>query len=105
MAYFLHQVDRWPHNGSYGGDYLFLDGEHYLITGCNNRTFSCQNRKDITVVGEPDVAMFKYVMGRPWDEMYKHVYAGDENFTDYRPHYYKTYQDFVDRSSTSYKGS
>jgi hypothetical protein len=104
--YFLHQVDRWPNTGNYGdGKYIFVNNNHYVINLFNLKLRTITIDKNITIFlssFEPDYNLFYNTIGKQWDNIYKQMWKDDENYTDYSPFYYQTFEDMINDKSITY---
>ena len=93
--YFVHQIDRWPTNGQYGDTYIYLSGHHIPIKKYDHEKkiiFGKNVEIHLNNV-EQDHELFIEVVGKPWDNKYKALYKGDEDYTDYAPAFYSTLED------------
>lgn len=104
--YFLHEVDRWPHNGRYGeGRYIYVFGNHYLIKEFDEfKKYVHTTTGEIVKLGndEPDYELFLEVMGKPWDDIYKNMWKDNEDYTDYVPLVYRTIEQYITNEGEFY---
>lgn len=103
--YFIHNVDRWPSTGAYGDNYIYVDGKHHAINECDVENKVITTKSGISYnLGEnqPNYDLFYKVVGMQWDVLYKEMWKGDEDYTDYVPLFYRTLENFKNRKGEWY---
>jgi len=99
----LHQVDRDPENGMYGGNRILTEefGDLQIVSyDMNLKTIIGQDlfrtRPRICLqlsTDKSDRDFFERKIVKRWNEELKKNYEGDEDFTDYLPGFYASLED------------
>lgn len=100
---FLGNEDRDFITMKYGiGDYIFINGNIHKIKlkDATTRTVVDDSGQIYTLLSEPNMDMFMMFRGIPWD-IVKNQFIG-ENYTDYVPGYYLSFNAFADSQLTLY---
>jgi hypothetical protein len=99
-------VDRDTRTGFYGGDRIYVNRVDWAILekDSNSRTLLC---KPVSLFGalekrtfhlqqeESDLEIWQSHFLEPWNDYYKEDYANDEDYPDYEPQVYATWQDLL----------
>jgi hypothetical protein len=104
----LHDVDRDPRNGIYGGNRIWTTtfGDLEIVTFdeksgyVDARTLELEPGHillEIDPTEKTDRNMLFETLLKPWRDYYQQRYYGDTDYTDYKPYYFDTLQDMRDK--------
>jgi hypothetical protein len=104
-SWFIHHVDRWPDTGAYGAHYLFADCKHTEILKVDDQKGILYLKNGVALeIGdaESDRGLFDVIMAKPWDEVYKARWKGDDDYTDYAPRFIRNAKDLAEGKGETY---
>ncbi len=103
--YFLGHCDRSMTTGLYGhGNYLWFDDQMIYVKmhDAQKRMVINNSGQIYTLISEPDMELFMYHMGKPWDTCYKYIWKGTEDYVDYIPAIYMSFRAFAKKKFAIY---